>query len=46
MKNVKTILVDDEANNLMFLQVLIKENCTQLDIVHTSDNAEDRKSVV
>ena len=46
MKNVKTILVDDEANNLMFLQVLIKENCTQLDIVHTSDNAEQALTAI
>ena len=41
MKKITTILVDDEANNLLFLQALIKENCPQLDIVHTAENAAE-----
>ncbi len=41
LKNVKTILVDDELNNLNFLQALIKENCASLEIIETASNAND-----
>jgi two-component system, LytTR family, response regulator len=41
MKNIKTILVDDEKNNLHYLQSLIESNCVQLDIVNTAITAND-----
>jgi two-component system, LytTR family, response regulator len=41
IKNIKTILVDDETNNLLFLQSLIKENCASLEIIETANNAND-----
>jgi two-component system, LytTR family, response regulator len=41
MKNIKTILVDDEVNNIHFLQSLIKENCHQIEIVDTANNPAD-----
>lgn len=40
-KNIKTILVDDEENNLKFLHSLLKENCLALDIIETVSNAND-----
>jgi two-component system, LytTR family, response regulator len=41
LKNIKTILVDDELNNINFLQALIKENCSSLAIIETASNAND-----
>jgi two-component system, LytTR family, response regulator len=41
MKNIKTILVDDEANNLAYLHSLILENCKMLDVIETAANAND-----
>jgi two-component system, LytTR family, response regulator len=41
MKNIKTILVDDEANNIDFLQSLLQEHCTHLDIIEKASNAND-----
>ncbi len=41
MKKVTTILVDDEINNLMFLQALIKEHAAQLEIIATTENAQE-----
>ncbi len=41
MKNIKTILVDDEMNNLQFLESLIKENCLSLEIIETASNTYD-----
>jgi two-component system, LytTR family, response regulator len=41
LKNIKTILVDDEPNNLQFLQSLIKENCTSLNIIEMANNSKD-----
>lgn len=41
MKKVTSILVDDELNNLMFLQALIKEHATQLEIIGITENAQE-----
>ncbi len=41
MKKIVTILVDDETNNLFFLQELIKTHLPQLDIVATAENGND-----
>ncbi len=41
IKNIKTILVDDEANNLKFLHSLINVHCATLDIIETASNAND-----
>lgn len=41
LKNIKTILVDDEENNLKFLQSLIKENCIALNIIEMANNSKD-----
>ncbi len=41
MKKIATILVDDETNNLLFLQDLIKIHLPQLDIVATAENGHD-----
>ena len=41
MKKVTTILVDDEVNNLLFLQVLIKEHVPQLDIIASTEKAAE-----
>jgi two-component system, LytTR family, response regulator len=41
LKNIKTILVDDEANNLQFLQSLLKNNCPSLQVMETASSAAD-----
>jgi two-component system, LytTR family, response regulator len=41
LKNIKTILVDDEANNLQFLQSLLKNNCPSLQVMDTASSAAD-----
>jgi two-component system, LytTR family, response regulator len=41
LKNVKTILVDDEENNLLFLKSLLTQHCAALDIIETVNNATD-----
>jgi two-component system, LytTR family, response regulator len=41
LKNIKTILVDDEANNLQFLQSLLKDNCPSLQVMETASSAAD-----
>jgi two-component system, LytTR family, response regulator len=41
LKNIKTILVDDEANNIQFLKSLITDNCPLLEIIETTSNAND-----
>jgi two-component system, LytTR family, response regulator len=41
LKNIKTILVDDEANNLQFLQSLLKDNCSSLQVMETASSAAD-----
>ena len=41
LKNIKTILVDDEANNLQFLQSLLKDNCPSLQVMETANSAAD-----
>jgi two-component system, LytTR family, response regulator len=41
LKNIKTILVDDEANNLQFLQSLLKDNCPSLQVLETANTAVD-----
>ena len=41
MKRVTTILVDDEVNNLKFLEALIKEHLPQLEIIASTENAEE-----
>jgi two-component system, LytTR family, response regulator len=41
LKNIKTILVDDEANNLQFLQSLLKDNCPSLQVLETANTAAD-----
>ena len=39
MKNIKTILVDDEINNINFLQALLTEHCPELQILEITDSA-------
>jgi two-component system, LytTR family, response regulator len=39
LKNIKTILVDDEANNLQFLQSLLKDNCPLLQVMETANTS-------
>jgi two-component system, LytTR family, response regulator len=41
LTSIRTILVDDEANNLQFLQSLLKENCPSLDVIETANAAAD-----
>jgi two-component system, LytTR family, response regulator len=41
LKNIKTILVDDEANNLQFLQSLLKSHCPSLQVLETASSAAD-----
>jgi two-component system, LytTR family, response regulator len=41
LKNIKTILVDDEANNLHFLQSLLKDNCPSLQVMEKASDAAD-----
>ncbi len=41
MKKIDTILVDDEHNNLQFLQALLVDNFAQLNIVAAVDSAVD-----
>jgi two-component system, LytTR family, response regulator len=41
LKNIKTILVDDETNNLQFLQSLLKDNCPSLQVMETANSAAD-----
>jgi two-component system, LytTR family, response regulator len=41
LKNIKTILVDDEANNLQFLQSLLKGHCPSLQVLETASSAAD-----
>ncbi len=41
LKNIKTILVDDEANNLQFLQSLLKDNCPSIQVMETANSAAD-----
>lgn len=40
MGKIQTILVDDELNNLDFLQMLINKNCSSLEIIATAQKAE------
>lgn len=46
MKGIATILVDDEINNLLFLQELIKLHLPQLDVVATAQHATDGLVVI
>ena len=46
MKKVTTILVDDEVNNLMFLQALIKEHLPQLQITATTESAQNALQII
>ncbi len=46
LKNIKTILVDDEANNLQYLQSLITNNCAALDIVETASTANNGLAMI
>jgi two-component system, LytTR family, response regulator len=41
LKNIKTILVDDEANNLQYLQSLLKDNCPLLQVMETANTSAD-----
>jgi two-component system, LytTR family, response regulator len=41
MKNIKTILVDDEANNLAFLKSLLDEHCSNIEIIETTTDPND-----
>ncbi len=41
LKNIKTILVDDEANNLQFLQSLLKDHCPSIHVMETANTAAD-----
>ncbi len=41
LKNIKTILVDDEANNLQFLQSLLKDNCPTLQVMEMANTSAD-----
>lgn len=41
MEKVKTILVDDEAHCMSALKYLLEENCPQIEIIGTANNALD-----
>jgi two-component system, LytTR family, response regulator len=41
LKNIKTILVDDEVNNIEYLQSLLQKNCTALQVIETASTAND-----
>lgn len=41
VKKIKTILVDDEVNNINFLHALLEQHCTHLYIVEKAKNAND-----
>jgi two-component system, LytTR family, response regulator len=41
LKNIKTILVDDEANNLQFLHSLLKDNCPTLQVMEMANTSAD-----
>lgn len=41
MKNIKTIIVDDEVNNIAFLKSLLQENCPAIDLIETASNPKD-----
>jgi two-component system, LytTR family, response regulator len=41
LKNIKTILVDDEANNLQYLQSLLNDNCASLQVMEMANSAAD-----
>ncbi len=38
LKNIKTILVDDEKNNLDYLQSLLNTHCQAVEIIETANN--------
>jgi two-component system, LytTR family, response regulator len=40
MNNIKTIIVDDEVNNIAFLKSLLKENCPAIEIVETTNRPD------
>jgi two-component system, LytTR family, response regulator len=40
-KIIKTILVDDEVNNIEYLQSLLQKNCNNLQVIETASNALD-----
>ena len=40
MNIIKAILVDDEANNINLLQSLLMENCKNINVIATAENAE------
>ena len=46
LKNIKTILVDDEANNLQFLQSLLKDNCPTLQVLETASTSADGLAMI
>jgi two-component system, LytTR family, response regulator len=46
LKNIKTILVDDEQNNIAFLQSLLTQNCPSVNIIETTNNATDGLAMI
>ncbi|MCC8426453.1 LytTR family DNA-binding domain-containing protein [Mucilaginibacter sp. UR6-11] len=39
--SIRTIIIDDEANNLENLQTIIQQYCTDVDVIATARNADD-----
>lgn len=39
--SIKTIIVDDEPNNIAFLKLILVENCEAIEIIETTSNANN-----
>jgi len=39
--NIRSIIVDDEPNNLENLQAMLRQYCTGIDVIATAGNAND-----
>ena len=46
MKKISAILVDDELNNLLFLEALLKEHCPVIQVIATSETALEAMALI
>lgn len=43
---MRSIIIDDEQNNIDNLQIILREHCKQIKIVATATNADDAKALI
>jgi len=44
--NMRSIIIDDEANNIENLQTILRNYCTEIDVIATANNANDGIDVI